>query len=383
MLYNALNPLKAKSLDVGKHADGHGLWLVKRTKLAGKWMLRLVVSGKRREMGLGPWPDVSIAEARERAAKARRDLRDGIDPIAARAGQRARPPKMTLAAAIAGCFEARQAELKNEGHAGRWMSPLSVHIIPTIGAVPVEDVDQILLRDTLAPIWHEKPSVAVKALNRIGLSLKHAAALGLDVDLQAVLKTRALLGKQRFAVTHIPSLPYGDAPAFFGWLQKQSSTSARALQFLILTAARTSEVRFATFDELDGDTWVLAPERTKTGHEHRIPLSSQALDLIVQQRADHDGQTIFPNESGKPLSDAAMAAFLKREGYDARPHGFRATFRTWVEEMTDTPYEVKETALGHRVDTKVVQAYQRSDRLEKRRVLMQAWADYLNGGSAG
>jgi hypothetical protein len=185
---NALSQMKAKNLGPGKHFDGQGLILVKRERDAGKWILRLVVGGKRREMGLGRWPDVSIAEARERAAEARRQLRDGVDPVAERRKAQQRINRLTVAKAVEGCFEARQAELKGDGKAGRWLSPLSVHILPKIGGLAIEDVEQHVIKQVLEPIWHEKPDTARKAMNRLGLTLKHAAALGLEVDLQAVLK---------------------------------------------------------------------------------------------------------------------------------------------------------------------------------------------------
>ena len=383
MIYNTLNPMKAKSLGPGKFADGQGLWLIKRNNHAGKWILRLTINGKRREMGLGPWPDVTIAEARETARNARKLLRSGIDPIAERERTNRRQHTLSFADAVEGCFEARQAELKNDGHAGRWLSPLKNHVIPKIGKLPVSDIDQHILKDVLAPIWHTKPQAAEKALNRINLTIKHAAALGLDVDLQATMKARALLGKQRHEVTHIPSLPYAEAPAFYGWLCEKSEVSARALRFLLLTLARTSEVRFATFAEIDSDVWTLPAERTKTGHERRIPLCTDTIDIVSERRASTDGSYLFSSYRGKPISDAAMSSFMKREGYTARPHGFRATFRTWVEEQTDTPYEIKEAVLGHVVDSEVVRAYQRSDRFEKRRVLMELWATFLRqGGSA-
>ena len=215
MIYNALNQMKTKNLAAGKCADGQGLWLVKRSKSAGKWILRLAIDRKRREMGLGRWPDVSIAEARGKAEEARRHVRNGEDPIQERATIRNRSKRLTVEEAIYGCFEARQAELKGDGKAGRWLSPLSVHIIPAIGGTAIEDVDQHLLKRVLEPIWHEKSDTARKAINRLNLTLKHAAALGLDVDLQATMKVRALLGKQRHAVQHVPSIPYQEAPAFF------------------------------------------------------------------------------------------------------------------------------------------------------------------------
>lgn len=377
MLYNALNQMSARSLDQGKYPDGQGLWLIKRSKDAGKWILRIVVHGKRREMGFGRWPDVSIAEARERAAAARKQLRDGVDPIFERQKVKRSAKPLTLAEAIAGCFEARKAELKGDGEAGKWMSPLNVHIIPKLGSYPVVAINQHTLLDVLQPIWHEKTEAAQKALNRINLTLKHAAALGLDVDLQATMKVRALLGKQRHTVEHIPSLPYKEAPAFYQWLKTHSGVSALALRFLILTVARTSEVRLATFDEIKGDVWVLPPERTKTGREHKVPLSDEAQAIVATARELSDNECLFPSHKGKPLSDAAMALLMKRKGYDARPHGFRSTFRTWAEEQTDAPFEVKEAVLGHQVDAGVVGAYQRSDRLSARRYLLNAWLEYL------
>ncbi len=379
MLYNALTQMSAKSLDRGKYADGQGLWLIKRDRVFGKWMLRLVVSGKRREMGLGRWPDVSIGEARERAAVARKQLRDGVDPIFERHKAKYGVKRLTLAEAITGCFGARKAELKRDGDAGRWLSPLNGHIIPKLGAYPVEEISQHALVETLAPIWHEKPEVARKCLNRVSLTLKHAAALGLDVDLQATMKTRALLGKQRHTVEHIPSLPYSEAPAFYDRLKGADGVAALALRFLMLTIARTSEVRLATFDEIDGDVWTLASERTKAGQARRIPLTADAIAVIETCRSLANGSYLFASSQGKPLSDAGMAALMKRLGHSARPHGFRATFRTWVEEQTDTPFEVKESALGHIVDTEVVRAYQRSDRFERRRALMIAWEGFLLG----
>ncbi|WP_085799747.1 tyrosine-type recombinase/integrase [Roseovarius aestuarii] len=371
--------MKAKNLDVGKYADGQGLWLFKRNRIFGKWVLRIAINGKRREMGLGPWPDVSIVEARERASEARRKVRDGIDPIEERAKRKRKIERLTISKAIESCFVARQAELKNEGHAGRWMSPLNTHVLPKYSNLAIEDVDQHILKEMLEPIWHKKAETASKTLNRLNLTLQHAAALGLDVDLQATMKARALLGKQRHTVTHIPSMPYQDMPKFYKWLSGKSLSATLALQYLILTATRTSEVRFATKDEIEGDVWTLPADRTKTRKERRIPLTNEALKVLNIAKTGNSFSYLFRSPQGKPLSDAAMATFMKREGYDARPHGFRATFRTWVEDQTDTPIEVKESALGHAVDVGVVGAYQRSDRLAKRRVLMEQWAIFLCG----
>lgn len=383
MLHNALGQLRTKNLGPGKHPDGQGLWLVKRSRNAGKWILRFSVGGKRREMGLGRWPDVSIAEARERAAQARKSLRDGLDPRVEREKVKLKPHRLTVAEAIESCFEARKAELKRDGEAGRWMSPLKTHVIPKIGKLPVEDVDQHVLKRVLEPIWHEKTEAAAKALQRMNLTLKHAAALGLNVDLQATMKAKALLGKQRHSISHIPSMPYKDTPAFYQWLKGQDGISALALRFLMLTLARTSEVRLATFAEIEGGVWILPPERTKTGREHRVPLTDEALKIVERCRELSPNDYLFPAYKGKPISDMAMSGFMRRQRVDARPHGFRATFRTWAEECTDAPFEVKEAVLGHVVDVGVVGAYQRSDRLTKRKELMQKWTIWLGQYAQG
>ncbi|MCB2088174.1 MAG: DUF4102 domain-containing protein [Sphingomonadaceae bacterium] len=193
MKFNVLSHLMAKRLAAGKYADGQGLWLVKRNSDFGQWVLRLTRYGQRREMGLGRWPDVSIAEARERAAEFRRQWRDGIDPIDEREKSKCAARQMTVAEAIASCFEARKAELKGDGEAGKWMSPLENHIIPKIGKLPITKLDQHKLKEAVDPIWHSKADAAAKAVNRVNLTLRHAAALGLDVDLQAAMKARALL----------------------------------------------------------------------------------------------------------------------------------------------------------------------------------------------
>ncbi|OAO02956.1 hypothetical protein A8B75_00015 [Sphingomonadales bacterium EhC05] len=209
--------MKTKSLGAGKHLDGAGLYLVKSRKETGKWILRLPPNGnkRRREMGLGRWPSVSIAEARDQAEDARRAWRNGVDPIAERQKLKQSHSSATVAEMIEGCFAAHKADLKNEGLAGKWMGPLKVHVLPKLGNVAIEEIDQHRLKELFEPIWHTKPVVAKKALSRMNLTLNHAAALGLDVDLQAVPKTKALLGKQRHVEKHFPSLPYIEVPAFY------------------------------------------------------------------------------------------------------------------------------------------------------------------------
>lgn len=288
---------------------------------------------------------------------------------------------MTLEEAVSGCFEARQAELKGDGKAGRWLSPLELHVLPKIGKKAVEDVDQHIIKQALEPIWHTKADTARKAMNRLNLTLKHAAALGLDVDMQATMKARALMGKQRHEVKHIPAMPYAELPDFYRWLSDQEHMSCLALRFLILTVTRTSEVRLSTFDEFENDIWTIPASKTKTDQERRVPLCAEALSILKTARDVSVSKHPFSTPSGKPMSDAAMSQLMIREKLPYRPHGFRATFRTWVEEKTDTPFEVKEAALGHKVDKGIVGAYQRSDRIEKRRELQTLWSSYVTGKS--
>jgi len=382
MRYKLLSQMKVRALDAGKHNDGQGLYLVKRHKQGGKWIQRLSINGKRREMGLGRWPDVSISEAREKASEARLLLRNGNDPIVEREKLARKMGGTTVAEVILSCFEARKAELKNDGAAGRWLSPLTVHIIPKIGELPIEHLDQHELKSVLEPIWHKKPEAAAKAMSRINLALKHAVALGLDVDLQAASKAKSLLGKQRHVVRHIPSMPYQDVPNFYSWLFANKATGSLALRLLILTATRTSEVRFAQVCEIDGDIWNIPAERTKTGKKHRVPLSKEAKRIVDIASDMSENDFLFSSYRGKPMSDVAMSKFMRTNGYEARPHGFRSSFRVWAEEKTDASFEVKESCLAHNVDTGVVGAYQRSDRLDKRRELMNLWSKYLTSALA-
>lgn len=377
MKVNALSSLKAKSLPKGKYADGRGLWLWKSTKDRGSWVLRVVVPRKRRELGLGRWPEVAISEARERAAAIRKQVRDGLDPVVEKQRAKQRSHAMTVREAVESCFAAKQAELKNDEKSGRWLSPLKIHVLPTIGSMPIESMNQHTMVKVLEPLWHTKSDTARKALNRINFTLEHAAAFGLDVDLQAVLKAKALLGKRRHVARHIPSLPYKELPAFYKVLCAEPHLSCLALRFLILTACRSGEVRLATHDELDGNLWIIPADRTKTNKEHRVPLSKEALRVIKAAKVSAEQSFLFPSQTNKPLSDATLSKFMKDRGYKARPHGFRAIFRTWAEEEANAEYEVKETVLGHAVDTGVVGAYQRSDRLKKRRTLLNKWANYV------
>ena len=377
MRFNSLTQTQAAKLAAGKYADGRGLWLHKRNQSFGKWVFRYISWNRRREMGLGRWPDMSIKEARAAASEARCLLRLEKDPINERAKRSSSSKNITVAAAISGCFEALKPNLKDDGRAGRWLSPLQNHVLPRMGQTPIEMIDQHEIVAVLGPIWREKPEAARKAMNRLNLALKYASAAGADVDLRAPSKAKTLLGPQRQTVRHIPAMPYQDIPSFYRDLTRRNEMSALALRFLILTAARTSEVRLISSKEVEGNVWNLPGERTKSGRAFRIPLTVSAEAVLYEARALSPNTYFFISVRGKPMSDMAMSKLMKRRGLAARPHGFRAAFRTWAEEQTDFAFEVKESALGHNVDRGAVAAYQRSDRFEKRRHLLESWEEFL------
>lgn len=384
---NKLSALEARRVFDGKVGDGDNLWLVKRGTEQGKWVLYVKVHGRRREMGLGRYPEVSLKEAREQATQWRSYARKGLDPIKERTRlKREAKRNMHLLRDVAqDAFESRKAELKGDGKAGRWFSPIELHILPKLGGVPVADIDQLDIRNTLAPIWHEKAATARKAINRLSVCMKHAAALGLDVDLQAVDKAQELLGKQRHTVTHIPALKWQDVPTFYASLDEGTATHL-ALRLLILTGVRSKPLRFIHEDQIDGDTWTIPGEDMKGRRgataEFRVPLSQEAIGVLAEARQNSRDGFLFPSVRKGVISDATMSRLMERRGMTERPHGFRSSFRDWVEEKTTTPYEVAETAMAHTVGGRVERSYRRTDYLDQRRVLMQHWADFVTAKAA-
>ncbi len=384
-LKRALNKLSAQSLksaEPGKLSDGGGLWFAKSKDGNAKWFLRVVVHGRRREMGLGAYPAVSLKEARLEAEKWRAVVREGKDPIKLR-DKLARDAErnMHLLQDIAlDAFESRKAELKGDGTAGRWFSPLEIHVLPKLGKVPVSEIDQRDIRDTLAPIWHEKAETARKAMNRLAICMRHAAALGLEVDLQATEKAKALLGKQRHQTQNTPALHWQDVPAFYQSL-KEGTVTELALRLLILTAVRSAPLRFLHLDQIEGDIWTIPAEAMKgrrdATSDFRVPLSTEALAVIEQAKPFARDGFLFPGVKRGVISDATMSKYMDRRGMTERPHGFRSSFRDWTAEATQTPHEVAETCLGHVAGNKVERAYRRTDFLQQRRSLMERWGQVL------
>lgn len=380
---NRLTVKAIASLPEGKHADGAGLWIYKRENGA-QWVLRFTIHGRRREMGLGSATHVTLKEARETASECRKVVRAGMDPIKQRERQRREDArKIHLLKDVADdAFEARKAELKGDGKAGRWFTPLELHVLPKLGKVPVADLDQKDIRDVLAPIWHTKAETARKALNRLAIVMRHAAALGLDVDLQATEKARALLGKSRHKAENIPAVPWKDVPAFYATLSDGTVTHL-ALRLLILTGVRSGPLRFICEDQIDGDVWTIPAEMMKgrkdATTDFRVPLSTEALAVInLARRHARDGY-LFPSIRKGVISDMTMAMLMQRAKMVERPHGFRSSLRDWIAETTDTPHDVAETILGHTVGGAVERAYRRTDYLDQRRKVMEAWGKWVSG----
>ncbi|CAK01485.1 tyrosine-type recombinase/integrase [Bartonella tribocorum] len=386
-LMNRLNARSVATLGAGKYNDGAGLLLHKRKDGGAQWLYRYTIHGRRREMGLGALRHVSLKKARELANQWRSVLHEGRDPIKEREKQKREAMRNLhyLKDIALDTFESRKAELKGDGKDGHWFLPLRLHILPKLGCLPVSEITQTEIRNTLAPIWHTKADTARKALNRLNLCLKHAAALGLDVDLQAVEKARALLGKQRHNVINRPAMDWRDVPAFYQTLCQKITMTHLALRLLILTGVRTNPLRHIRENQIDGDIWTIPAENMKgkrdTTKEFRVPLSTEALDILKQARLLSRNDFFFSAKGRGPLGVNCMAQYMQQTGLKACPHGFRSSLRDWLAETTDAPYEVAETILSHTVGGKVERAYRRTDYLEQRRVYMDKWAAYVTGQS--
>jgi integrase len=367
----------------GRYSDGtaKGLMLVVRASRTRSWVLRYQIGGRRRDMGLGPYPEVSLSDAREKALDARRLIkRDGKDPIA----ERGRTKIKTFKEAAEALIESKRAGWRNAKHAAQWSSTLKTYVYPKLGALDVKVVDTTAVLEVLRPIWTTRTETASRVRQRIEAILDYATAIKARAgDNPARWRghlDHLLAGPSKIrAVKHHAALDWRQARTFMTELAKRQSIDGRALAFTILTAARSGEVRGMRWGELDleGAVWTVPASRIKAGREHRVPLQSAAIALLGEP-GERD-QLVFPSsiKAGKPLSDATLAAVLGRMCYDVTVHGFRSTFRDWAGETTAHPREVIEAALAHKLKDKAEAAYARGDLFRKRRRLMQDWADYL------
>jgi len=376
----------------GYYGDGGGVVLRVAEGGSKVWLFRYKTQGRVREMGLGPVRDVSLAEAREGAREARRLRRAGIDPIDAKrqrqAAARLDAAKLiTFSQCAAAYIENHRTSWRNGKHAAQWEATLRTYAYPVFGNLPVAAVDTALVIKVLDSIWSKKPETASRLRGRIEAVLDFAKVRGyragenparwkghLKEALPAVSKLRK--------VKHHAALPYAEIGAFMTELRAREGGAAAALEFSILTAARTSEVIGARWSEIDMTVgaWTIPAERMKAGVEHRIPLSEQGLAVLRRAAAGEVNDVVFCGQKpGRPLSNMALLMMLRRMGRDdITAHGFRSTFRDWAAERTTAPREVVEAALAHTVANKVEAAYRRSDLFEKRRALMQQWGSFCD-----
>lgn len=379
-----LTALKVKSLaEPGRYPDGDGLMLVVGSKGAKSWILRAQSQGKRRDFGLGSLKCVSLAEAREAAIDLRRQLFRGIDPIAEK--EQARLAGMTFREAAKLVHEEQKAGWKNGKHQAQWLATLETYAFPDFGDLAVDKIKGPAIRDVLAAIWLSKPETARRVRQRIGTVLDWAYAKGLRPS-EAPMRSRSKgLPRQPKSDGHFAALSYERVPDLIAKLRERVSMGRLALEFLILTAARSGEVRLADMSEIDLEArlWSIPAERMKMGRPHQVPLSLPAIEVLRQAARQRSpvSNLMFPGLKPKrPLSDMTLLKVVRDMDLEVTVHGFRSAFRDWVAESTNYPGEVAEAALAHAVSNKVEAAYKRTDFLQKRRALMDEWGRFCLGG---
>jgi integrase len=380
-----LTARKVETAKPGKYGDGGGLQLSVGSGGAKKWVLRFLWQGRPREMGLGSYPEVSLADAREKALAGRRLSRGGIDPIAARKKSEGVPTFGKLADEIAGHL----AEgFRNEKHKAQWRMTLTVYA-DALRAKPVDKIDTADVLDVLRPIWQAKPETASRLRGRIERVLNAAKAKGYRTGENPAAwrgHLENLLPKpSRLLRGHHAAMGYQDVAAFLTKLRERNAVAALALEFCILTATRSGEVLGARWSEIDLDdkVWTIPKERTKAAREHRVPLSEPALAIVKKLEEAKLSAYVFPGQRpGSPLSVMALEMVLRRMAIEGvTVHGFRSAFRDWAGNETHFPRELAEHALAHVIGDKAEQAYRRSDALMRRRELMDAWARHCEGAA--
>ncbi len=385
-----LSAQRVKNAGPGKYEDGNGLRLVVSPTGNKKWVLRITVAGKRREMGLGVYPSVSLAEAREKADAARDKVRKGHDPIATRklVVEETSPEIPTFTHVAASYIRIHRHGWSNPKHARQWCATLKTYARPTLGQKAINDIGTEEVLAVLTPIWMKKTETAKRVQGRIENILDFAAARKWRDPINPA-RWRGHLDKllpkptkvQR--VQHHPAMPYDDVPKFMQELKAKPGVSASALQFLILTACRTNEVIAAVWNEFDLEAaiWTVPAVRMKAKREHRVPLCAEALAILnALPRMAKNPFVFFGQRQGRPISNMAMLQLMRGMGYgvggdraDYVPHGFRSSFRDWAGEVSSFPRDVCEMALAHVIDNKAEAAYRRGDLFEKRRKMMEEW----------
>jgi integrase len=376
-----LTALQVKNAPPGRHADGHGLYLMVRPGGSRAWMVRVQVGGSRRDFGLGTAEAVPLSEARALAAELRRKAKNGQDVKARRVATKNAIP--TFAQAARACHVAMKAGWRNKRHIDSWITGLENHIFSILGDLPVDQIDSILVRDALAPIWMTIPETARRALQRIGTVLDYAHINGWCPTEAALRSVRKGLPRQPRRDIHYDSMPYSQVPALITTLDALPLTAGRdALLFTIHTAVRSNETRFAIWPEFDLDkaVWTIPGDRMKMSKQHVVPLSAGAMRVLERRFLLCSGERglAFSHTGANPISDMTMTKVLRDLGHaKTTVHGFRSSFTDWVAEETDFPKEVADKALAHQLPDRVEAAYRRTDFFEKRRVLMSLWGDFV------
>lgn len=367
----------------GRYSDGDGLFLELNRPGKGNWQLRATVNGRRRDIGLGPLDLITVHEARELAIDLRRDIKRGIDPIEER--KRKKIEILTFKAAAEKVHSEQKATWKNGKHQDQWIKTLETYAFPKLGDRLVNDIEGPLIREVLLDFWLEKPETARRVKQRIGVVLDWAYANGIRATEAPMRSLSRALPRQPKQDGHFAAMPYEDVPTFLKHLHKRTSVARLALEFLILSASRSGEVRGAKWAEinLDAKLWTVPAERMKVGKEHVVPLTDVAIDVLERARPYYAecSDLVFPGRNVlRPMSDMTLLKILRYAKLPFTVHGFRSAFRDWAAEKTSYPGEVAEAALAHTVSNKVEAAYRRTNYLDKRRELMREWSDFCMGG---
>ena len=378
----ALSAAFVRSAPPGRHADGNGLYLFVQPSGTRSWIQRLLIRGRRRELGLGSVALAPLSEAREKALANRKLARQGGDPLAEKRRGQGIP---SFAEAAMRVLEQKRGGWRNPRHPREWLSSLRRFAFPRIGKVPVSEVTSADLLEILTPLWHRKVATARRVRQRLRAVLEWAVAMEYRID-NPCDRIGPVLGPQQDVTEHMQALPHREAAAVIRKVRGSAALPAAklAFEFLVLTAARWGEVRWAEWEEIDRDAgvWTVPASRMKTNRRHRVPLCGRALEILeAAQALGGAGPLVFTHGGGRPLHDSQLRRLLRELGIAAVPHGFRSSFRDWAGEETDHPREVIEAALAHVVRNRVEAAYARSDLFERRRTLMDDWARYLARGT--
>ena len=387
-----LTAVKAKSRSKpGMHGDGEGLYLSVSRSGSRSWVQRISIDGRRREIGLGSFPAIGLAQARGLAAANRTAVAEGRDPLAEKREAKRKAAIPTFREAARQTFEANRPRWRNGKHTVSWWQTLERHAFPILGDMPVDRIGREDVLRVLTPIWSVRMETARRVRQRTRTVLRWCMAHGYVEHNAAGEAIDGALPPMPRLRAHLRAMPYREVSAALATVEasKASLASKLCLRFLVLTAARSGEARGSTWDEIDEDAgeWRIPGSRMKGGVEHRVPLSGAALELLEQARVLRDGSgLIFPSsvKAGHPMSDMTLTQVLRKTGLAERStvHGFRSAFRDWAAECTSAPHAVMELSLAHAVGSSVEQAYARSDLIEKRRVLMQAWSDFVAGDAS-